>query len=281
MSLDLYFCLHSGEESFTEQLRKLFFAADIVVLEQAVRTDSLDLAEEGCNALSRGEITLSQILARDGELIGTDELFFRRLNELIHRSQKRICFERSPLSREDIEQMSAWNPRNRNRLSKHFLRDYLRDYEKRLSFKAACHRTRDEKFAIQLADLQRNNKEAHILAIRGTVHKRGLEGFLSKAGVRFKSHLWDSRVSLVIESDIVSRMIVGGHPSEHELLMAAVQLFEIKERAVDVNKAKLADLAITYGIVTEMSESELQGRLLRLLGSPSPVRPFWHEIVRS
>jgi len=57
MALDLYFCLHAGEEPFTKQFRELFAEADIIVLEQGARDDSIDSAEEGLNALSKGEIT--------------------------------------------------------------------------------------------------------------------------------------------------------------------------------------------------------------------------------
>jgi hypothetical protein len=272
MPLDLYFCLHVGEESFTEQFRELFTRADIIVLEQTAHDDSIDSAEEGVNALSRGEITPGQIdqHTQDGDLIATDRIYFRRLNEIIYQSQKRIYFERSPLGPEEIRRMSKYNVRG-DSLSKHYLRDYLRDYEKHLSFVAACHRKRDKEFASQLAHLQRNSMGANILAIRGAAHQRILERFLGVAKVLFVSHLSDLRISLLMESTIISRRALGEEAEKRELLMALVQLFEIQESG-DLSKIKLADIARTYDKVSMMSEGNLWARLhWRSLGSLSPV----------
>jgi hypothetical protein len=274
MSLNLYFCQHAGEETFTQQFEQLFSQAGIVVLEEAAvySVDLLNSAEERWNALSEGKVTPEQIMAQEGELIGTDEDYFKRMNEKIYRSRKRICLERSPLSVNEIRRMNVWNLTNKNYLSKHYLRDYLRAYRKNLSFRADCARARDRRFAVQLAELQRNNVQAHILTIRGAVHQASLEKFLREARVQAESHLADSRLLLLIELEIISKLAVGKRADDRDLLKAAVQTIEIQQRTADKTKMKLSDIEITHELVTRMSEAELQQRLYRWSrGFPLPI----------
>jgi len=264
LDLGLYFGLHKVEE-FNSTFDRLFSVADVVVAEYAV-TEYAGETEDVYNKLSTGKVTpeyamihISNASYSRGELSPIGQAFDKAIFEKIANCCKRIYVERSPLTLAEFRGFdSAWRPPDKNVRDEGYVADYLRAYAIYLRSLATRLKVRDMQHALQIAGLSRKHPESCILVLRGATHRFTLETFLREQDLRFTSHLCDARVRCMLASELIQKLALGLRVGTRELLMSAVQSFDL-ERSCD--GLTMDNVAMTYKVVTTMSDSELESRL--------------------
>lgn len=266
LDLNLYFTLHTLED-FTPTLDRLFSMSDIVAVEEAV-SELAQYRETNYNRLSTGQITVEYAMeAMPSESYSeygfqpVDPAFDRRFFGMIANCRKQICVERSPFKTraEFVRFDSSWRPPTKTPLDRGFVTEYLLSYGNYLRNWTARLVVRDRQCALQLSELSRRNPESHILVLRGVTHQRTLERFLTEQGLRFTSYLCDARAHCMLNSELLQKLALGLQVSRRELLMCAVQVFEIHGL---VDGPTMDNAAMTYKAVSDMANVELEARLI-------------------
>jgi len=245
LPLNLYFSWHTGE-AFTNNFEKLFSTANIFVVEYALKYRNVAYYEHLYNKLSKGRLTPKQFLKIMPPDLRTDPDFYRILSEIIFNNQKRIYLERSPMA---LEEALKW--------IEYVLRgtrdERLQTYENKLREQAMSQKQRDESFARQLKKYVSENPDTEILTMRGAMHQRALERFLTAEGVRFTSHPFHSPMPLTTQETIVASLEVGEATNPHELLLSIAE----KRRIADPRTTKISELAAIQIALREVPEQNL------------------------
>jgi hypothetical protein len=248
---------------FTPTLARLVSAADIIVTENVTKETSR-YTEDVYNNLSSGKISVedamtqlsSRIYKRNG-FHEIDVMYDVKFDEMIAGSGKRIYVERSPFTSAEYEQsQSAWNPPSAP-CTFYDMTPYLKACEEKLRSEANSLVLREKEFAVQLSVLSKEHPESRMLVLRGAGHQRILEKLLREQGLKFKSHLFDERIRLLLKEVIVSRLAVGLRVKREELAMAVVQDFELH----NIEQWTMEDVLKSYNMVAGMTASELELKL--------------------
>lgn len=243
----LYFWLHTAED-FSQDLERLVSDGEFIVLEEASHYVAESL-EAPCNEVSRGQLTPEEAIRRfpdlKGMCLGREDWFLKK----IYRSQKRVLLERSPLTQRQafLHTLDSLGS--------------LEEYSQRIREIASYQRKRDNELALSLCSLCRENPAATIVVLRGMAHKRALEQFLTKHGVKFSSQQSRQEIPLA-EHALQSKIEIGEEPSRKETLIALAEMREIRQRKINLENARYEDLLSIHEKFAGMSESQLEESLV-------------------
>src|SRR5208282_3252059 len=166
--LSIYFCHHT-KEAFTPGFNKLFFGADMLVVEHAFDDGTASNLERAFNELSQGQLTSEQMQRNaKGNSEYIDYGFFKGLQVTIHNSKKTIILEHSPLTQADFDR---WTEALKILSTKKELKTALPEYRRNLKLKAADQGKRNDSLAQQLRTLMSPNLGKGILLIIGAGHE--------------------------------------------------------------------------------------------------------------
>lgn len=182
----------------------------------------------------------------------TDPAFYQALFEMISRRGKAVYLERSPLPASEVEQMLTVEFKGTD------LNENLRVYKKKLAERADCEKRRDVSFARQLRECCETNFGPEILVMRGAMHQRGLERFLRSEDVKFTSHLSHNPLPMDTQTEILSKLEIGEDVNRGELLMALVELVQLKRRGYDPKTLKIVELVEVKNALAGLSERDLE-----------------------
>ena len=185
----------------------------------------------------------------------TDPAFYK-LFDMIFASRKRIYFEHSPLGLIEAIQNTAPIVVNGT------IDEKLETYENWLRARAHREKRRDETFASQLAGYCEENSTAKVLVMRGAMHQRALEKFLSADEIQFESHLSHSPMCMHTEEEIISKLEIGEATNRRELLLAITEQPELARRGYDPKTPKIGELAEVQMELRSLSEEDLRTRCL-------------------
>jgi hypothetical protein len=176
---------------------------------------------------------------------------------MIAGSGKRIYVEHSPFTLAKYEEsQSGWKPPSAP-CTVFDMTPYLKACEDKLRREANCDFMRDRQFAVQLSGLSKEHPESRMLVLRGAGHQHVLEKLLGEQGLKFKSHLLDERVRLLLKEVIVSSFKPGVQVKRKELAMVVVQAFELR-RLSGTRLPTMEDVVKSYNTVAAMTASELE-----------------------
>jgi hypothetical protein len=254
LSLNLYFSWHTVE-AFTPTLTELFSRSDVFVNEHGWKSGRVEYEEHLYNKLSKGKVDPAELIKKipDNQ---TDPVFYEMLYGLIFRSRKKILLERSPLTFQ--EAITDLTPIEFGNVT---VDQKLQIYERNLRQRAAYHRRRDDRFASLLHECCRVSPGSDILAMRGSMHQRPLEKFLTDRSVRFATYLSHSPLPLHLHLEIVSKLEVGDNTNRRELLTALVEHKELSSGKYDLKTMKMADLMGIQNGLAGLSDTEMEQQL--------------------
>ena len=251
MPLNLYFSWHTVE-AFTPAFRELFSCADVFVNEHGWNSGRVEYEERLYNKLAKGEANPEELMKKipDDQ---TDPAFYETLYGIIFRSEKKILLERSPLTLfealADLAEIELGNVA---------LNEKLRNYERALQRRAAFHRKRDECFASLLDEYCKPHPNNNVLVMRGCMHQRALEKFLTDRSVGFKSHVSHTPLPLHFNLEIVSKLEVGLDINRRELLEALVEHIELSSEKYDLKTMKMSDLIGVQSKTASLSDTKME-----------------------
>lgn len=223
VELHLYFSLHTlPTDILSPVLKRLMVDTTVLVLESGIRKQGHELLERQLNEVLRGEKEPADVkkylppLDRSTAIrVAFMELTYR------HPSLKRIVFENSPLTIDDIAKDKAlsqlsvdrWQP-NATQLLRGILAEQA----------ALVLHTRDKALAAQLKDLAKQQPLAKIVVQMGYGHYLSLAKCVSEAGLPAKTHVWRTLERPVpIQLELKAKLAAGEAVSTDELEDALVE----------------------------------------------------------
>lgn len=236
-------------------MTELFSKADVFVSEHGWKSGRVEYEEHLYNKLSKGKVAPEELMKKipDNQ---TDPAFYEKLYGLIFRSRKKILLERSPLTFQE-----ATHDLSPIEFGNVALNEKLQIYEGNLRQRAAYHRRRDECFASLLDECCKVYPGSEMLVMRGSMHQRALEKFLTNRGVRFATYLSHTPLPLHLHLEIVSKLEVGDDTNQKELLKALVEHIELSSGKYDLKTMKMIDLIGVQNRLADLSDSELERQL--------------------
>jgi hypothetical protein len=237
MPLTIYYCSHT-KEAFNSVFDELFSSAEILVVENGFNGSASSKWEITYNQLSRRELTPEKLRSRAGydEAEFSDRAFYETLQERIFEpGGKTIFFEHSPLTRID---QKRWQDALRSFDFHGKLKSVVIRYRGILELIASDQRKRNLSLSKQLKELVSRYPDRTILMIIGSGHKRVLEKLMGDQ-LMFSSRDMVSPMVGDIRSDLTTMLELGEPVTEHQLLMAIAENFELEE----VRKSKVLEHA--------------------------------------
>jgi len=247
LGITVYFASHEAE-AITPAFKELFHAADIIVTEQGFTEDD-DLSQNLLGELSRGNLTIDDVLKITHIERQQYPDFTRGLFSLIFRSGKTILPERPPFHAGDIAAQTA--------LERQVFRDIplgkaCRLYAENLAKRAAFQKKRDEALVQQLVDVVAKNPSSNVLVVRGVGHQPSVESAL--AARRVAVTVVTSHIGMVVlfSDELLRKVITGGRPTKRELLRSLVEQVETRTSSFRPNQIMIRIVRARVGTKSEL-----------------------------
>jgi hypothetical protein len=246
----LYFSSHEAE-AITPLLKKLFSAADVIVVELGL-TEEDDLTYNLFTDLSKGNLMPDDVLTITHIEHQPYPEFTKELVSMIYRSGKTILVERSPFDTGDKLYLGTLAGQEFRNMP---LGKACRLYAENLQKQAEFQKKRDEAFAQQLANITTENPSSNILALRGDGHQPSIENALSARNVAFTSVTSHKSLLVYFTDELTRKIIAGGRPTRRELLRSLVEQAEIGRPP---SRPTQANIMAIRGRVAAMTELKLE-----------------------
>lgn len=221
--LHLYFSLHGlPADILSPVLDGLMAEATVLVLESGIRKRGHELLERRLNEVLRGEKEPADVAKYLPPLDPSTAIRVALMEvTYCHPSLKRIVFENSPLTEDDVAKNIALSQQSVDRWQPNAT-DLLRGI---LAEQAALVvRTRDKALAVQLKNLATQEPLARIVVQMGYGHRLSLPKCVSAAGLMAKTHVWTNPQRPVsIQLELKAKLAAGEAVSTNDLEDALVE----------------------------------------------------------
>lgn len=159
----------------SEQFQDLLRRSDFLIIEAA--SQSVDAYELDFNALCQGKFSPKAIRAK---YLSNPEMIV--LYRLLHKTKKRIVFEKSPVTNSDVEQLSQLDSAAVSTATSDVAQAVVLKRKALVKF-AELNNLRDRELADLVSHIIGTFAEGQVLAWRGIAHHRRFAAELSSRGV--------------------------------------------------------------------------------------------------